>query len=258
MLITNVDKRLSALVLIRDQRVVNGYQFERYLPVGSIRHTLEELDRWQVDDVLILDISPKRWSAGPDLDLLGYISQLEIATPLTYGGGISDIADAVNVVEAGVERVCLGHSAFATEHLVRDVGRELGEQAVVVALPFVYSDRSLRRYDPRSQHEQPFDQAARSIPSGWRGEILLQDVQSDGMMGDIRNFSLPCELLSGHRIILSGGFRDAALVRQALAFENVSAVAVGNAMHSKELLVPRLKDSLTDLTRPFQLNQGGS
>ena len=48
--------RLIATLIIKDGMVVQSYNFERYLPIGKPKFSVEFLSRWDIDEIIILDI----------------------------------------------------------------------------------------------------------------------------------------------------------------------------------------------------------
>ena len=50
-------KRISAALIIKDELVVQSFGFSLHLPIGKIVPSVRNLAKWQVDEIIILDIS---------------------------------------------------------------------------------------------------------------------------------------------------------------------------------------------------------
>ena len=93
-----IRKRLVGVVTVRDGWAVQSFGYRRYLPLGRPEVLVENLDRWGADEIVLQCIDRTRGNAGPDLALLERVSRRGLATPLIYGGGIRNAADAIAVL----------------------------------------------------------------------------------------------------------------------------------------------------------------
>lgn len=249
-----VRKRLVAAIIVDQGLVVNRYQFGNSRPVGRPEYTLEALERWQIDELCVLDISGASLSARRPNATEALVTSFSSQTPLTVGGGISSASDAKSVVRAGAERVILGGAAFAEPGLVREVSEEVGEQAVVVSVPFFSTGADLFWSMPRREARRPLEDLLSCIGDSFRGEILLQSMVRDGMnqFTDLSPFLDALNLVGSLRCVIMGGLTTSHQVEAALTLDQVSAVCVGNRMHAEELLGPRLKSSIDAPVRPYR------
>ncbi|MDA9692743.1 HisA/HisF-related TIM barrel protein [Prochlorococcus sp. AH-736-N03] len=79
-------KRIIALLLIRENIVVQSVNFKRYLPVGKPEIAVEALNDWGIDEIIVLDICARRKSLAPNKSLIREIAPYTMI-PLTVGGG---------------------------------------------------------------------------------------------------------------------------------------------------------------------------
>ena len=71
-------KRLIGAVIVRDGLAVQSIGYKKWLPIGKPEIVIENLCRWNVDEIAVLCIDRKL--RGPDLDLLKRITDLNINT----------------------------------------------------------------------------------------------------------------------------------------------------------------------------------
>jgi imidazole glycerol phosphate synthase subunit HisF len=81
--------RLIAIVYIKDEIVVQSEKFSKYYPIGSLTKTLEYLNNWGVDEIIILSIDGR-------YNLKEMKKSLKkIHLPVTFGGNIKTNTDFI-------------------------------------------------------------------------------------------------------------------------------------------------------------------
>ena len=68
-------KRLIAVLIIKDGLIVQSIGFNRYLPIGKPLYPIQFVSRWDVDEIVVLDISASDENRIIDLDLLREITK---------------------------------------------------------------------------------------------------------------------------------------------------------------------------------------
>ena len=53
-------KRLIACLIIKDNLIVQSQEFKNYFPIGKPNFSIEFVARWDVDEIILLDISDNR------------------------------------------------------------------------------------------------------------------------------------------------------------------------------------------------------
>ena len=99
-------KRLVACLLIRDGLIVQSIGFKRYLPIGRPRFPIEFVARWDVDEIVLLDMSATSENRTLDTGLLELLSR-SCFVPLTVGGGIKAVDDVRRITSAGADKVAV-------------------------------------------------------------------------------------------------------------------------------------------------------
>jgi len=126
-------KRLIACLLLHDGLIVQSFGFNRYLPLGRPRFPIEFLVKWDVDEIILLDMHASRQDRGPDESVLGALSE-NCFVPLTVGGGIDSVERVRSVIRAGADKVCLNHHAVARPSLITEIADSFGTQCAVVSI----------------------------------------------------------------------------------------------------------------------------
>ena len=251
-------KRLIGVITVKAGIAVQSFGYSRHLPLGSPECLAENLDRWGVDEILVLCIDRSRSGHGPDLALLGRLGALGLSTPLSYGGGVHTAAEAAQAIQAGAERLCLDTVLHADPDAVRDMAALLGSQALVAALPMAIRKGEALRYAYLQNSLLPYTEETNQLfDDGTVSEALLIDAVHEGQRNAfdaelVRRFPRPATPL-----IVFGGISEPAQVAPLLAQSEVVAVAVGNSLNYSEHAVQNLKQQVQSLSLRPAAYMGG-
>lgn len=230
------------MITVRDGVAVQSFHYRRYLPIGSPVHLADNLNRWGVDEILVLDIRRSKRSLGPDLELLKAISSSHVNTPLIYGGGIRSAEDAIAAVHCGADRVVLDSLLHRNPDVVASISSHLGAQAVIASFPVgLQRDGNLAWYDHLegrdvALHELVLDILRQDLVS----EILLVDREHEGVPGTFDS-SLVDRFPVMLPMIVFGGLSTGQDLQAVIGHPNVVAAAIGNALNYTEHSVQRIK-----------------
>lgn len=250
-------KRLIGVITVKNGLAVQSIGYQRYLPLGEPWVLAENLDRWGVDEILILSIDRSGQSEGPDYQLLSSLAKAKLTTPLIYGGGIFNKNDARQVIHAGADRISLDAVLHDSPQAVREIADTLGVQALIGALPLNITEHGTQWYDYRKKESKGFsDELIQLFSDGIISEVLLIDWENEGRLnsfdeGIIENipFKVPQ--------IVFGGISEYTQVDKLLSYKNVAAVSIGNFLTYKEHAAQKIKQSLSKQhlrTAVFQSN----
>lgn len=231
-------KKIIASVLVRDNIVVNSINFNKYRPIGSIEQIITRLQDWEVDEIVVLNLTH---SENPlaDFNLLFSESLLStIHTPLAFGGGITSRQMAESIIAAGCERIILSGAKWTPEKS-REISVNLGDQAILIHLPLVQRASRIVVHGT----DVPIYNYFEEIPADWGGEIFLKDKEMDGSHSRMTLFSEISEMAKELKtpILIGGGLSSFKSVEDFFALKYVKGVVIGNWFNRDELIVPRLK-----------------
>jgi cyclase len=182
-----ITKRIIACLDVHDGRVVKGVQFVDIIDAGDPATQAARHAREGADEIVLLDITATHEGRQTLLDTVRRTAR-ELFVPFCVGGGIRTAGDAVQVFEAGADKVSVNSAALADPTLIDAIGRRFGGQAVVVAID---ARRDTEAADP-VRDAQVFVQGGRKLAGRrvveWAreaedrgaGEILLTSMNCDG------------------------------------------------------------------------------
>jgi len=113
-------------------RLIKTKNFKDPKYVGDPINAVKIFNEKEVDELILLDITAWRKS-GPNFKLLEKIA-VESRMPLCYGGGVTDSAQALRIVNMGFEKVSISRSALVNPEIIGKIASKIGSQSVVVTL----------------------------------------------------------------------------------------------------------------------------
>jgi imidazole glycerol-phosphate synthase subunit HisF len=240
-------KRLIGVITVRDGWAVQSFGYSRYLPLGRPECIAENLDRWGVDEIVVLCIDRSRKGLGPDLALVRRLGELGLSTPLTYGGGVRASEDATAVIQSGADRLCVDALLRRNPETVRQIATLVGAQAVIGVLPLSLEKGVLCVRDHVAGTVQPLTTQDLSL-FGDRvvSEALIVDWRNEGRADSFDTRLVAGFPLQGVPVIAFGGISEPKQLSLLLSDEKVVAAAVGNFLAYREHAVQQLKGALGD------------
>ena len=151
--------------------------------------------------------------------------------PLSIGGGIQTIGDAIATLKKGADKLILNTGAIKNPEMLKAVSEECGKQAVVLQIDakyikgkyfcFTEGARELTRMTADEWIDRASDNGV--------GEIHLTSIDSEGT-----DKSFPeklCKIAVDNTdlpVILSGGFRNASQIAYFASKYNISAFSMSS------------------------------
>ena len=230
-------KRLVGVICVRNGWAVQSIGYDRYLPIGRPEIVAENLDRWFLDEILVVCIDRTPRGLGPDYETLERVSERALMTPLTYAGGISSSEQATHLVKLGADRIALEHINNVSPETSRDIRNAVGVQAVIRTLPLeIGEDGNLWAFDYMTRETNPFDPDTLGHEHDpLFSELMIIDHKGDGGIASFNPNLLSPFATRPHQLIAFGGITTKTQVQDILALPAVSAVAVGNSLNYREL-----------------------
>lgn len=130
-----MDKQISIMPCLDMQngRVVKGVHFVDIRDAGDPVECAKAYCQAGADEMALLDITATVENRPTMLEVVKNVAQVT-TVPFTVGGGISDVASAAAVLEAGAEKISTSSAAFRNPDIIRQMVAEFGPEKVTVAI----------------------------------------------------------------------------------------------------------------------------
>ncbi len=126
-------RRIIPCLDVKDGRVVKGVSFVNLRDAGDPVEVAKAYDEQGADELTFLDITASHEKRGIILDVVKRTSE-QVFMPLTVGGGIKDLDDIRELLNAGCDKVSINTSAVYDPNFIRAAANRFGSQCIVVAI----------------------------------------------------------------------------------------------------------------------------
>jgi len=170
----------------------DGVLFRTKLFEPDYMYTHNFVDAWEVDEIVILDITRGEKDRVVFLKTVTDISDGAFV-PITIGG-VSSLEDVSEFFSAGADKVLVNTAAIERPEFITEIASKYGNQAIVLGIDAKETTDGYRVYShqgTRNTGMSPADWAVEAEGFG-AGEILLTSVDRDG---SLQGYDLP--LLEG-------------------------------------------------------------
>jgi len=226
-----LQNRVIPCLLIQDNKLVKTVKFKNPKYIGDPVNAIKIYNEKEVDELIVVDISKKRYENGPNFNLIKQMAD-ECFMPVCYGGGISNIDQIQKILKIGIEKIALNTAIMPDTQLISQAANKFGSQCIVVALDI--KKNWLGKYKVTfNSGDQMINtdivDFAKTAENAGAGEILINNIDRDGtwegfdieMIRKITsNVSIP--------VIAAGGAGNLSHIKDAITIGKASAVAIGS------------------------------
>jgi cyclase len=126
-------KRIIPCLDVTAGRVVKGVSFVELRDAGDPIEIARRYDEQGADELTFLDITATSDDRGILFHIIEQVAK-QVFIPLTVGGGVRQVEDVRNLLNAGADKVSINTSAIVNPQLVADASARYGSQCIVVAI----------------------------------------------------------------------------------------------------------------------------
>lgn len=259
--------RLIPVLLLKHGVIVRSQLFKVHQVIGNPMSTVERLSDWNVDELVILDISAddyhdlrrddiqQRYQGTSAVDVLREVAKV-CFMPLTFGGRIRTMDHIAERISAGADKVSINSAALADPLFIEQASRRFGAQCIVVSIDALrHPDGRYEVYGGDGKVPTGRDPAdwARAVAKSGAGEILLNSIDRDGSalgydLDLLRRVTAAVEV----PVIACGGVGTYEHFAAGITAGGASAVAAANIFHFFELSYPMAKQTAIDMGVPMR------
>ncbi len=246
-------KRIIPCLDINEARVVKGINFLNLKDAGDPVENAVYYDKEKADELVFLDITASHQGRKTMIEVVRKVAK-SIFMPFTVGGGINNIDDIRNLLNAGCDKVSINTAAVGDPQLIKKASSRFGSQCIVVAI----DAKELKNEKTKKQKNwQVYINGGRT-PAGkdavkWArqaaklgaGEILLTSMDRDGTKdGYDTELTRAVSTSVGIPVIASGGAGRLEHLYEALTDGCADAVLAASIFHYREYSIREAKEYL--------------
>jgi imidazole glycerol-phosphate synthase subunit HisF len=246
--------RLIPCLDIKNGRVVKGINFIDLIDAGDPVEQAKLYDKAGADELCFLDITATHEGRGTILEVVEKTAD-QVFLPLTVGGGVRDLQDIRNLLNAGADKVAINSRAVKDPDFVKNAALKCGSQCIVVAVDVrLNAQRTAKEgtkkwdvYIQGGRENTGLDalEWMQKMQDFGAGEILLTSMDRDGTRSgfDLELLQKTTSLLS-IPVIASGGVGSTDHLIEGVKQGGASAVLAASIFHFGEISIEQAKFSM--------------
>lgn len=236
-------KRIIPCMDVDKGRVVKGINFVDLIDAGDPVEVARRYNDEGADELTFLDITATHEKRDTMVEMVKNVSR-EVFIPLTVGGGIRELKDIYNLLNAGCDKVSINSAAIKNPDFINEGAKRFGSQCIVVAIDakqvskdkwniFTHGGRNDTGIDAVMWAKQMYERGA--------GELLVTSMDGDGTKAGYDNdLNQRISNIVNIPVIASGGAGTMEHIKEA--FEHgADAALAASIFHFKEIDIMDLK-----------------
>jgi len=176
--------RIIPCLDVKDGRVVKGVSFVDLVDAGDPVEAAIAYDEAGADELCFLDITASSDNRGIIFDVVGKTAE-HCFMPVTVGGGVRELADIRNLLNAGADKVAINTTAVKNPDFVASAADKFGNQCIVVSIDAKRVSGEQKRWEifthgGREPTGIDAVEFATAMVEKGAGEIMLTSMDRDG------------------------------------------------------------------------------
>ncbi|MBB5211451.1 imidazole glycerol phosphate synthase subunit HisF [Microbulbifer hydrolyticus] len=242
-------KRIIPCLDVDAGRVVKGVNFVDIRDAGDPVEIARRYNEAGADEVTFLDITATHEGRDTTLHTVEKMAS-QVFIPLTVGGGVRELQDIRNLLNAGADKTAINSAAVFNPDFVREAADRFGSQCIVVAIDakqvgegkweiFTHGGRKPTGIDAVEW--------AKKMDSYGAGEILLTSMDRDGTKNGF-DLALTRAISDAVTVpvIASGGVGNLQHLADGVLKGGADAVLAASIFHFGEYTVGEAKQFMQD------------
>jgi cyclase len=237
-------KRIIPCLDVDKGRVVKGVNFVGIRDAGDPVEIAKRYNDQGADEITFLDITASHEERATTVHMVEAIAE-QVFIPLTVGGGIRELVDIRNMLNAGADKVSINSAAVYNPDFVRAAADKFGSQCIVVAIDAkqVGDNRwEIFTHGGRKPTGINAVEWAIKMAEFGAGEILLTSMDRDGVktgfdLGVTKAISDAINI----PVVASGGVGNLEHLAEGVLKGGADAVLAASIFHFGEYTVQQAK-----------------
>ena len=239
--------RLIPRLDIKSSKLIKPINLEGLRIVGDPNKYALKYYEEQADELLFMDCVATLYGRNNLSDIITKATQ-NIFIPITVGGGIRNIDDALRMLSCGADKVAINSQAVKDPKFISELANLIGSQSVVLSIEAKKREKNSWEVFTSNGRDPTGLDVLNWIERGIKlgaGEVLVTSIDREGTgkgfdLDLAEKASKVCEV----PLILSGGFGKIEDATEAIKKTSVDALAVADAIHFNKTSIKQIKKSL--------------
>jgi cyclase len=238
--------RVIARLDVKNEFVIKGIHLEGLRKVGDPNLLAKAYYEAGIDEIIFIDAVASLYNRNNLFSVIRKASE-EVFVPITIGGGLRNLSDVEQALDAGADKVALNTAAIREPGLIEKVAKRYGSQCVVASVQAKRTASGWEAYMETGREKtgmQVLDWVRRLQDLG-AGELLLTSVDQEGTKS---GFDVPLVRAVNEAIsipvIVSGGYGQPRHIADLLEITEPSGLCFASVLHYKTTSVDALRHDI--------------
>lgn len=224
---------------------LDGVLFRTKKFTPDYRYTKNFIDLWSIDEIIIIDLSVKKFKKS-FIDIINFFSA-NCFVPLSVGGGIRSLDNAMMYFNNGADKVILGSKSIIDGVLIEKISKVYGSQSIIQSIDCKKNDKNYKLSIMSGKILTEIDpiEASKKALSFGAGEIMINSIDNDGsLLGYDIDFIKKISSNLDCPVLALGGAGKWSHILDLFKLTNISAACTQNIFHFTEESIASAKDFL--------------
>ncbi len=237
--------RLIPRLDVKGPNLIKGVHLEGLRIVGEPHARAVQYYQQGADEILYMDIVASLYERNSLSHLIEQTVR-DVFVPITVGGGIRSVDDAVRVLRSGADKVAVNTAAIRRPSLISEMAKRLGSQCVVLSIEAKRQEaHQWEAYTDNGRERTGLDavQWARMGVELGAGEVLVTSIDREGTRSGF-DVSLVQAITNqvGVPVIASGGMGSLDHLKEVVTQGHANAVAMADVLHYDRITLPAIRE----------------
>lgn len=249
-------KRIIPCLDVDNGRVVKGTNFVNIRDAGDPVEIAKRYNDQGADEITFLDITATSDARDTTLQMVEKVAG-QVFIPLTVGGGVRNLSDIRNLLNAGADKISINSAAVKNPEFVQEAADYFGNQCIVVAVDAKQTQANTWRiftHGGRNQTDIDVIAWAEKMATYGAGELLITSMDRDGTKS---GFDHQLLALIANRvnipIIASGGVGNLQHLVDGIKIGKADAVLAASIFHFGEYSILEAKEFMQNHNIPVRI-----
>jgi len=237
--------RFIARLDVKGENLIKGVHLEGLRKLGAPADFAVRYYEHGIDELIYMDVVASLYGRNNLLDIVSRTAE-NVFIPITVGGGIRAVEDAIKVLRAGADKVAINTAATKRPGLITELAERFGSQCIVLSVEAMKrrNGDGWEIYTDNGREKTGLDviewvQQAAALGAG---EILLTSVDKEGTQrGFDEQLVRSVVDVVGIPVIASGGMGSIANFETVVQSAGADAVAAAHVLHYNKLSIAEIK-----------------
>jgi len=243
--------RIIPSLLIKNNRLVKGIQFQNHKDAGDPVSTCVALESQLADEICIIDLDAYEKKIKPNITLLEKIIS-KISTPITFGGNISCIDDVKKIINNGADKVLINYDKYS-DQLIDEIADLFGRQSITIAIDLIKKENEWNIYKNGKIVSSNISEYINKVSKKRIAEIKVTFVSNEGMkVGFEGEIIKKIKTENKIPIIFEGGLGNLDHIDQAINF-GAEGIALGGMIIFMDNNIFKIKQFLKNAKKNVRI-----